>query len=506
MLEIITAYIEQHRLLSEQGKVVVAISGGADSLCLLHVLHQICGPGKRFPALQLHVAHLDHQLRGQASAEEALTVAQIAESWGLPYTIGRIDVPALAREERRSLEEAARTARYRFLRDVAQGAPIAVAHHMDDQVETLLLHLLRGGGLASMIGLQPRHQEIIRPLLAVTHSDTVAYCLRHDLTPLEDLSNTDPRFLRNRLRHELVPLLESMNPSIRETLLRNAEVMSVDLAWIEAQIDVAWPIVIASEEHHYLRLHLAPLLELPLSLQRHLLRRVMAHLCDGQSPLELRHYKLIEQLLHRKSNGETLTLHLPQQIHLMRTGNTVTLAHIDAIDTINTAITRPIQANEHLEIVLPLSGCMAVPGTPWIALAEPVTGNLLRAAKEALQNEDWERVWNILPSTRYVVYTDGSTLGSMLRIRTWRAGDRLRPLGMAHEKKVQDIFVDQHIPRAERGYIPLFFSATHCVWLAGIQLDDRVRLSHTTQSIVRLSIVPVEQFAAQTKRESEQIF
>jgi tRNA(Ile)-lysidine synthase len=217
MLDTIRAYLEQHHLLPEQGTVVVAVSGGADSLCLLHLLHEVCGPSKPYPAVQLHVAHLNHQLRGQESERDATVVAQLAHSWDLPVTIGSIDVSALARQEQRSLEDAARVARYRFLREVAQDQLIAVAHHQDDQVETLLLHCLRGGGLASMVGLQPRQQDIIRPLLCVTRADTLAYCEQHHLVPLEDASNSDPRFLRNRIRHELLPLLTELNPGIRET-------------------------------------------------------------------------------------------------------------------------------------------------------------------------------------------------------------------------------------------------------------------------------------------------
>ena len=256
MLDTIRAYLELHHLLPGQGTVVVAVSGGADLLCLLYLLHQLCGPGKLYPALQLHVAHLNHQLRGQESERDAAVVAQLARSWDLPVTIGSIDVATLARQEHRSLEEAARVARYRFLREVAQGQLIAVAHHQDDQVETLLLHWLRGGGLASMVGLQPRQQDIIRPLLCITHADILAYCEQHHLLPLEDASNSDLRFLRNRIRHELLPLLTELNPGIRETLLRNAEIMQVDFAWIEDQIDTYWPQIVSSEQDDCIGLRL----------------------------------------------------------------------------------------------------------------------------------------------------------------------------------------------------------------------------------------------------------
>src|SRR5947209_13596611 len=172
MLESVTAFIEKHQLLPTRGEIIVAVSGGADSLCLVHLLHRLCGPGKRYPELRLHAAHLNHKLRGEASAQDAVAIAATVASWELPLTLGEVDVPALAREERRSLEDAARIARYRFLREVAHGQPIAVAHHADDQVETLLLHWLRGSGLEGMVGMLPRQQDIIRPLLEVSHAET----------------------------------------------------------------------------------------------------------------------------------------------------------------------------------------------------------------------------------------------------------------------------------------------------------------------------------------------
>src|ERR1051325_3647727 len=178
-VETVAAYIEQHQLLPAAGTVIVAVSGGADSLCLLHILRRLCGPGQRFPDVKLHVAHLNHMMRGEASTQDTEFVEKIAQEWGLPISIAWADVPRQARNSRRSLEDVARMERYKFLGEVALGLEsehIAVAHHMDDQAETLLLHLLRGGGIASMVGLQPRQHDIIRPLLCITHADAVAYC------------------------------------------------------------------------------------------------------------------------------------------------------------------------------------------------------------------------------------------------------------------------------------------------------------------------------------------
>lgn len=488
MLEAIASVIDNYSLLPARGVVVVAVSGGADSLCLLHVLRQLCGSGKRYPQVQLHVAHLNHQLRGQESEQDAEAVARLAQQWQLPYTIGSVDVAQMAAREHRSLEDAARVARYRFLREVAQGQPIAVAHHKDDQAETLLLHWLRGGGLASQVGLQPHQQDIIRPLLGVSRADILNYCSQHQLIPHEDASNKDLRFLRNRIRHELLPLLESMNPGFRDTLLRNAEVMQIDFEWIQTQVLACWPRVVVHEQLDAIQLAVPQLRTLALSLQHHLLRQATARLCHGQSPLEVRHYQLLDQLLQRPTSTELVTLHLPQHLHALLQGDILVIKHISE------------QASENgeqppdTEIVLLSAGSIEVPGTPWTATAAWISEEVAQPVRAALQRQDWATVWSLLPGAPYTVYVDADTLDNTdlppaFRIRTRRNGDRIQPLGMEREKKVKDILIDKHIPHAERSQLPLFFSGSRCIWLASIQLDHRVRLTGQTQRIIRLSII-----------------
>ena len=332
----------------------------------------------------------------------------------------------------------------------------------------------------------PRQQDIIRPLLEVRHAQTVAYCQEHGIEPLEDLSNTDSRFLRNRIRHELLPLLESLNPGFNSTLLRNANVIRVDVEWLEAQVDACWPAVVISEQDDVIKLRLEALSSLPLSLQRHVLRRVTAHLCGGQSPLEIRHYTLIEQLLGYHDRQER-TLHLPHELRVARSFNEITFERLQGNPSTRDRAMREPQNEKAM--LLPIPGRIKVPGTPWIATAEPAPAKLMAEVREALRLEDWSEVWRLLPSTRQVVYVDADVVGSYLEVRTRKPGDRMRTLGMQHEKKIQDIFVDEHVTRTDRGTTPIFFTASHCIWLAGVCLDDRARLTSKTQQVVRLAII-----------------
>jgi len=259
-------------------------------------------------------------------------------------------------------------------------------------------------------------------------------------------------------------------------------------------IDACWPQVILIEQEDTIALQLDALAALPANLQRHLLRRVTAQLCGGQSPLEPRHYALIEHLLRDPADRQERSLDLPRDMRVTRVLHKATFERLhhsglmDERDKSGRDNSRPYNDGE--EGALSMPGEIAVPGTAWIARAEMLTGALLEKVKDALRREDWPEVWHLLPASRYAVYIDAASIGAWLQVRTRRPGDRLQPLGMLHEKKVQDILVDKRIARPARDSIPLFFSASHCIWLAGIALDERVRLTSKTERIVHVCIVP----------------
>ncbi|MCB9453227.1 MAG: tRNA lysidine(34) synthetase TilS [Anaerolineaceae bacterium] len=221
--------IQKHNLIPQHTLVVVAVSGGADSLALLHILQELR------PRLEcdLHVATLDHGLRGADGAADAHFVAATAAAWGLPVTIGNTNVPALMEQTGQGVETSARQARYAFLAGVARdvGASlVATAHHADDQAETILLHLLRGSGLRGLRGMAfhaalPGFPEItlVRPLLATSRTEIETYCREHHLTPRHDATNQDTTLLRNHIRHDILPQLQTINPQIVPTLMNLSE-------------------------------------------------------------------------------------------------------------------------------------------------------------------------------------------------------------------------------------------------------------------------------------------
>lgn len=243
-------FCRAERLFNAAERVVVAVSGGADSLALLHILQALQGDLQ----IALHVATLDHGLRGAQGAEDAAFVAQIAANWQIPCTVGSVDVPNLAATWRLGIEAAARRARYAFLRQCAAeigAACIATAHQRDDQAETVLLHLIRGSGLAGLRGILPSRERdgvrIVRPLLTIGRDELLAYLTTHGVAPRHDPSNSDMQYTRNKVRHAVMPLLREINPSVALSLARTAETLRDDYAALMASLPSYTPPIIQRE-------------------------------------------------------------------------------------------------------------------------------------------------------------------------------------------------------------------------------------------------------------------
>lgn len=296
LLESVLAFVRQHHLIPAGKTLVVGVSGGPDSVCLLHLLARLY----KNLNISLHVAHLNHILRGAESDDDADYVTKVANDLGLGITVEEREVRSYRAKHHLSLEDAARRLRYQFFADVADRLGtdvVTVGHTADDQVETILMRLVRGAGAKGLQGMQPvtawpslgcRNLWVMRPLLTVSRQETEAYCRRNDLAPRLDSSNLLPHQLRNRIRHELLPLLRSYNPRIHEALLRTAEALSSELSFIEEHVSRVWCDVVSNsdgaffvDKKQFAMLHPA--------VQRHLLREVVARLLGSLEDMEWKH-------------------------------------------------------------------------------------------------------------------------------------------------------------------------------------------------------------------------
>ncbi|HEX3269182.1 MAG TPA: tRNA lysidine(34) synthetase TilS [Ktedonobacterales bacterium] len=488
--------VRRHAMWTPGACVVVAVSGGADSLCLVGALLALRAQGAACAPGEIVVAHLDHGLRGVEGREDAAGVEAFAREQGVRFVGAAVDVAAIAKQAHRSLEDAARNARYAFLRRVAAeiGAErICVGHTRDDQAETVLLHFLRGAGLGGLAGMAPLTGNIARPLLDLTHADTCAYCVARDWQPSEDRSNEDMRFLRNRVRRELLPILEGYNPSLRETLARNAPLIGADDRYLDdltAALYEDGPIVRGDQT---VRLPLAWLREQPLALRRRLMRLVVTELAGDEDSLEARHSAQLDALLDGGRTGKSLNL--PAGVRAILDYDALTMTRYPA----NTQQSATLH-----EYPLPAPGCVEATEIGWRVcawLVETPPG-LESVALPGLPPIGQAGTPADLGRAESRVYLDADIAGDNLLVRAWRPGDRFRPLGMAHEKKLQDYFADAKVPRALRSRIPLVCNRSQLLWIGGQRIDDRARLTPATRRVLALQIEPLERPAAESSPSS----
>jgi tRNA(Ile)-lysidine synthase len=475
--------IDRHGLLAEGETVVVGVSGGPDSLCLLHVLNRL---RERY-GIELHVAHLDHRLRGLESEEDAAFVARLAKEWGLPAIIEARDVPRLARENKLASEEAARQSRYSFLAQVAlaEGAKrIAVGHNADDQAETIVMHWLRGAGLAGLRGMLPQTDlgemrleaawpyhpplalQLIRPLLEIPRAEIETYCREHGLQPRFDRSNLDTTYYRNRLRHELIPFLESYNPNIREVVRRSAQVIGDDYDLLQTELERIWPVVVSSESKEAITFDLAHWRALPTSQQRSTLREVIRRLRCSLRNINWIHIENALLALRTKPAGTQVTL--PQGLMLTIGYHDFTVADEGYLPEADW----PLLFVESLPLAVP--GITELPDSNWCLEAALIERGEFN--EDLLDNpHPWQ------------AFLDYDKAGELV-LRQRRSGDRFQPLGLGgHEKSLHTFMIDVKIPRSLRGFVPIVASPQRIVWVAGWRVDERAKITAATERVLHLA-------------------
>ena len=476
LLETVRRTINRHQMFDPGETLVVGVSGGPDSLCLLHVLRELRGEYD----VRLHVAHLDHQIRDQESAADAAFVARVAEEWGIPATVAARDVPAYACERRLAIEEAARQARYAFLAGVAQetGArKVAVAHNAGDQVESVLMHFLRGAGLAGLRGMgpvspwpsqpitsPPLDLILLRPLLEVPRAEIEAYCRQHRLQPRFDRSNLDTTYYRNRLRHELIPLLETYNPGVREVVRRTARVIADDHEYLREQGRRAWEGVVTEADGAFV-FALEPWRQLHPSLQRQLLREAIRRLRRGLRNINWVHIEGALTVLNERPTGSIATL--PQGLQLFKGYDRFTVGE---------ALPRPdlpLLTVERLPLTVP--GVTPLPESEWQVEASVLS-------RGELTGEDFS---DANPWQTVLAY---DRAGPELALRRRRPGDRFQPLGLGgRAKAVSEFMINEKIPAHIRDEFPLVVSPRHIVWIPGWRLDERVKITEGTKRVLWLA-------------------
>lgn len=453
-------------MIAPDAPVVVAVSGGPDSLCLLDVLARL----RVDLRCDLHVVHLDHRLRGAEAAAEATFVAETAARLHLPCTVEAVDVRALAHERRLNLHAAGRLARYRLLARVALtiGAQaVATAHHADDQAETVLLHLVRGAGVEGLRGIRPvvaweewnaiaadpflssqagdLRPRLIRPLLDITRAEIEAYCAECSLTPRRDPSNEDQRYLRTRMRQDVLPMLAALNPQIVAALGRTAADCAEVADFLEQELDRVWQTLavvqanrVAFSGRRWWDLHAA--------LQHAALRRAYT-LAGGSDTLGRDD---VVRACDAVGRGVGKRIELPGGVTLM-TGYDGGFAIIRG----------EAPPEEGVRLPVP-EAILTVPGRVELHDGRALCADYRPAAA---------------PVSRWEVFLDAAACPPPLIVRWRRPGDRMRPEGGRGTRRLQDIMVDARVPRLLRDTWPIVACSERIVWLPGIGAAEGVSVN-----------------------------
>jgi tRNA(Ile)-lysidine synthase len=458
-------FLRAKQLVSRGEKLVVAVSGGPDSVCLLYILLEL----REHLDVELHIAHLDHRLRGADSAADAAYVARLARRLGLPVTVESADVQAYRKERRLSLEEAAREVRYSFLARVAGSvgaARVAVGHTADDHIETILMHLLRGSGTRGLRGLLPTNRwrsegldiTVIRPILEMTRAETAAYCRARGLKPRVDSSNLSEELFRNRVRRFLLPELRKYNPRVDEALRRTAAIAADDLAFMEREVGRLWPAIV-TERSGALIIDKKGLLALPPALKRYLLRRAVELALGSLKDIEAGH---IEDLLGALEKPAGRVIGLPF-------GLTFTIEHDRYLLAKDAASLCPYP---------PLDGqtALKIPGLTRLS-GWTVAGTVLSPSQVDVA---------AVKDPGLSAYLDFARAGSRLFVRAPRPADLFQPLGMSGVKRLNRFLIDARVPRSWRSCVPVVASPEKIVWVVGYRIDERVRVTGAVSKILRL--------------------
>jgi tRNA(Ile)-lysidine synthase len=458
--------------LSKDRSIVVGVSGGPDSLCLMETLRKA-----GYPVI---VAYFDHQLRPE-SVSDARMVEKTANRLMLACYLDGADVRAYAEKHKQSIEEAARNLRYRFLFKLARqynAQAVAVGHTADDQVETVLMHFLRGSGITGLKGMSYRSVipafdpviPVVRPLLDLSREETVVFCAVNGLRPHYDSSNDSLNFQRNRIRHLLIPSLETYNPKFREAVLRMSQSLKGDYTFVMETLETAWKQTIVSTDKESITFDFSLLSSCSLGLQRNLVKQAMQILRPGVDVT----FSVLERATNLiKQGGASSRVDLKAGLRMFRESNFIYISTLDAELPFDLWPQMPTET----PLVVTPPGLFTLAGG-WKVSCERWHLPAL-AREQAERNDDQFQVW-----------LDAEHLPNSIEMRSRRQGDHFAPLGMnGHSQKLSDFFVNEKVPQRARDRWPLLCAGDEIVWVPGYRPAHPYRLTDSTRKIFYLSII-----------------
>ncbi len=441
--------------------VLTAVSGGPDSVALLFALKELRDEWQ----LNLKVVHINHNMRGEASRRDALFVANLANQLGLVCYIQEADIKGYWKNSGKSKQVAARELRYRLLEETAAEAGatrIALGHNANDQLETVLMNFLKGAGTEGLTGIPPVRDCYIRPLIEIPREEIIDYCRYNQLQPITDESNLEPIYLRNKIRLELIPLLErEYNPALLQGARRLTDVLREEDELFTRLACQAGEEVVESREEGKIHLIIDKLTSLPTALQRRIIRQAWREVSGHTQGL---HFDHVEEILNLAREGESgSSLDLAGGIKANKSYNQLILGY-----------------NEERKDTVFFQYPLKIPGRTEIPpIAREMESRLIGR----------EEVSPSFNGEGFKAYLDWEAMDGPLVVRRRQKGDRFHPLGAPGSKKLKDFLIDKKVPRWERDDIPVVCSGEKIVWIAGYSITEQYKVKEHTKKVLFLKLI-----------------
>jgi tRNA(Ile)-lysidine synthase len=451
--------VKEHQLIKPGDKIVVAVSGGPDSVTLLHILHRL----QSELDIELFGAHLNHNIRGIEAQMDAQYVFNLCEDLNIICFIKSVEVEAYAAKNQLTSEQAGRILRYEFFDEVLNkvGAnKIAIGHNKNDQGETVLMRILRGAGMQGLTAIQYQRDAIIRPLLDVNRDEIEKYCNNHSLAPRIDHTNLTSVYHRNKIRRELIPYLEeNYNPAVLDSLVKTASILKEDYDYLEKEGEGMYKNLVNFEKKDQVSFFIPALEKLHPALIARILRRAGEELLGKGELLSYQQVQNLLGLLEKKQTGKII--HLPMDLE-------AAISYEKIIFYKGT--------KEEIE---PFKENLIVNDTTYV--------HSLKASFElkVISKEDVTKV----SRDKFEKHFDFDKFQEAIFVRNRREGDRFWPLGLSGKKKLKDFFIDCKVERQERDLVPLICDGKEIVWVVGYRISEKYKITDQTEQVLSIKLL-----------------
>ena len=459
--------IHDYGMIPPRTKILIGVSGGPDSICLWHLLMTLAAKFE----IRIGVAHLNHGLRAGPSDRDARFVREMAECYHTPFYYQKMDIRGAAKKSQRSIEEAGRMARYAFFRKTAATHgfdKIALGHHRDDNAEQMLMNMLRGAGLDGLGGIPPKRDQIIRPLIRICRQDILTYLAENRLEYVTDQTNADTLFLRNKIRHQLMPLLEKeFNPKVAESLNRLSEICRSEKEWLDDLVHGTLEQVTLHRGKNHLILSISGLRRLHQAHLCRLMRTAIRKIKGDLRRIRMAQIDAAVGLIH--SNKAMAWSDLPDRIRIEKQGDQLILRQ--ASHNLREGQSTPAPP----AYAYVIGQAADLPLDLWIP---EIQKNVTISGPYEAAGPDIDR-----KDPSFAVF-DLDRLRFPLIIRNPKPGDRLTPLGMKGSQKLKNFFINNKVPQPDRRLYPVLVSEREIIWIAGHRVAESVKVTQTSQRLV----------------------